>query len=148
MKLYKIIATMLCSILFLSACSTLTKEEYIDAVAKEENEAVASISKAEDMSLTLDERKTYIDKTIKAMQNAKKISPPDEFTSAHEEYKKYAELLTKEFEKVKEKLNDKSLYESLDKKTFDKMTEHEQNFRNALGSEWKEKYSNKLDKLD
>lgn len=144
MKLYKIIATMLCSILLLSACSTLTKEEYIDAVAKNENEAATSISKAEDMSLTLDERKLQIDKAIKTMRDTKEISPPDEFKSAHEEYKNYIDLATKEYEELKEKLNDEPIHKLLNYDKYNKAKEHQYNFQIGLGSEWKEKYLNEV----
>ncbi|MCU5656499.1 hypothetical protein OCF56_21715 [Bacillus mycoides] len=145
MKLHKVVITLLCSILFLSACSSLSKEEYIDTIAKNENEAAADISKAGDLSLTLDERKLQIDKAIKTMRDTKEISPPDEFKSAHEEYKSYVDLATKEFEKVKEKLNDEPLHKLLDEKTYNKAMEYNYNFKIALGSEWKEKFSNKID---
>lgn len=144
MKLYKIIATMLCSILFLSACSTLTKEEYIDAIAKNENEAATNISKAGDKVLSFDERKTYIDKAIKIMRDTKEISPPDEFKSAHEEYKNYIDLATEEYEELKEKLNEEPIHKLLNIDKYNKAKEHQYNFQIGLGSEWKEKYLNKL----
>ncbi|MDM5436149.1 hypothetical protein QUG28_26085 [Bacillus hominis] len=145
MKLHKVIITLICSILLLSACSSLTKEDYIDTIAKSENQAAADITKAGDLSLTLDERKRQIEKAINTMRDTKKISPPDEFKSAHEEYKNYVDLSIKEFERIKEKLNDEPIYKLLDEKTYNKAMEYNYNFKIALGSEWKEKFSNKID---
>lgn len=58
MKLSKNIAILLCNIILLSACSSLTKEEYIDAVAKEQVDVSEGLEKGDDKSLSIEERKS------------------------------------------------------------------------------------------
>ncbi|WP_255290338.1 hypothetical protein [Bacillus cereus] len=105
MKLRKVIATILFPMLILSACSTLTEEEYLDAVAKEQVDVSGGIKKGNDKSLSITERKENIEKRISLLEDSKKLSAPSEFKDAHKEYVKQLELEMKNLEKAKENLS-------------------------------------------
>ncbi|WP_434182154.1 hypothetical protein [Bacillus thuringiensis] len=140
MKLRKVIATLLFPMIILSACSTLTEEEYLDAVAKEEVDVSGGIKKANDKSLSITERKENIEKRISLLEDSKKLSAPSEFKDAHKEYVKQLELEMKNLEKEKENLNRTSSifdnYSDKDKAVYDK---YNNLFLEKLGVDAREK---------
>lgn len=150
MKLFKIIATMLCSILFLSACSTLTKEEYIDAVAKERYDENGDLDKLEnklnDKALSVDEKAKHIEDFISNLKKSQKISPPAEFKDAHEEYVKLLDLDIKMYEDKIEDLKNPSAENYLKRnhgKDLDEYLKTDQSFSGKLGEEGKKQFLEK-----
>ncbi|MGR5997172.1 hypothetical protein ACT7DF_13925 [Bacillus cereus] len=110
MELRKVIATLLFPMLLLSACSTLTAEEYLDAVSKEEVDVSGGIEKGNDKSLSVAERKENIDKRLSLLEDSKKLSAPSEWKDAHKEYVKKLELEIENLEKAKKNLVVHHLY--------------------------------------
>ncbi|HHK5565852.1 TPA: hypothetical protein ACQUHM_004732 [Bacillus thuringiensis] len=140
MKLRKVIATLLFPMLLLSACSTLTAEEYLDVVSKEEVDVSGGIEKGNDKSLSVAERKENIDKRISLLEDSKKLSAPSEWKDAHKEYVKKLDLEIENLEKAKKKLSRTSSifddYSDKDKEVYDK---YDKLFLEKLGVDAREK---------
>ncbi|MFI2801178.1 hypothetical protein ACH2G3_25380 [Bacillus cereus] len=144
MKLSKIITTLVFSILVLSACSSLTKEEYIDAVAKERNESGGELKKVDDTSLSVNERKKYIEKVISLNKDAKKLSVPSELKSAHKEYVKSLDLEIEKLEKTKENLSgNTSLFDEYNEEELERLQKYNENFEEKLGDDLRKKLHEK-----
>jgi len=155
MKLYKIIATMLCSILFLSACSTLTKEEYIDAVAKEQYDENGDIEKLDNKlnnkTLSVDEKIKHIEDYISNLKESQKISPPAEYKEAHEEYIKLKNLFIKMYEDKIEDLKNPSAENYLKRnhgKELDEYVQTHESFIEKLGEEGKKQFLEKGESIN
>jgi len=140
MKLRKVIATLLFPMLLLSACSTLTAEEYLDAVSNEEVDVSGGIEKGNDKSLSVAERKENIDKRLSLLEDSKKLSAPSEWKDAHKEYVKKLDLEIENLEKAKKKLSRTSSifddYSDKDKEVYDK---YDKLFLEKLGVDAREK---------
>ncbi|MFK4333474.1 hypothetical protein ABH955_004136 [Bacillus sp. RC240] len=134
MKLSKNIAILLCSIILLSACSSLTKEEYIDAVAKEQVDVSEGLEKGDDKSLSIEERKKYIEKRISLLKDSKKLSPPSEFKEAHKEYVKFLDIEIEQLEKAKKNISNKSsIFDEYSEKDEDSWKKYNDSFEEKLG---------------
>ncbi|MCW4657489.1 hypothetical protein OOG41_28110 [Bacillus sp. AS_5] len=107
MKLQKVIVTLLCSVLFLVACSSLSKEDYLNAAAKESSNADGDLEKIDDNKLSIDEKKKYIENRVSILKETKNLSAPSEFKEVHKEYVKILDLEIKALEKAKGNLNSK-----------------------------------------
>ncbi|PGM72450.1 hypothetical protein CN952_13215 [Bacillus cereus] len=107
MKLQKVIVTLLCSILFLVACSSLSKEDYLNAAAKESSNADEDFEKIGDYKLSIDEKKKYIENRVSILKETKNLAAPSEFKEVHKEYVKILDLEIKALEKAKGNLNSK-----------------------------------------
>lgn len=107
MKFQKVIVTLLCSILFLVACSSLSKEDYLNEAAKESINADEDLEKIDDNKLSIDEKKKYIENRVSILKEIKNLSAPSEFKEVHKEYVKILDLEIKALEKAKGNLNSK-----------------------------------------
>ncbi|MDZ3953432.1 hypothetical protein U0X36_11085 [Bacillus thuringiensis] len=132
MKLYKIITAIMCFVV-LAACS-VSKEEYIEAIAKVGHESGEEMEKASDKSLSFNERKEHAEKAISLINKIQKINAPSEFKEAHEDYKKYSKMLINEINKMPE-LTSKStnMFNNTSEKDLDEMSNYSNSFEEKLG---------------
>ncbi|HDR8053460.1 MULTISPECIES: hypothetical protein [Bacillus] len=147
MNLIKIKVTALCFVLFLSACSPAQndydfkndKDGYLEAVAEKEYLINKELEEVEDTSISVDERKKYIDKAISIMKEAKKISAPSEYKTADKEYEKYLDLFAKLVDEAKGNLkNVTAVHKSFSEKDLEKLVKQYEAFEKSLGSDAKE----------
>lgn len=147
MNLIKIKMTALCFIIFFSACSSAQndydykndKDGYLEAIAKKEYEIDKELKEVEDTSISVDERKKYVDKAISIMKEAKKISPPSEFKTADKEYEEYLDLFAKLVDEAKGSLkNVTAVHESFSEKDLEKLVKQIEAYEKSLGSDAKE----------
>ncbi|HDR7986901.1 TPA: hypothetical protein QCY63_005246 [Bacillus cereus] len=152
MNLIKITATALYFILFLSACSSAqndydfknNKDGYLEAIAEKEYSIDKELGEVEDTSISVDERKKYIDKAISIMKEAKTISAPSEFKTADKEYEKYLDLFVKLVDEAKGNLkNVTAVHDSFSKKDLEKLVKQFEAYEKSLGSDAKESLNKK-----
>lgn len=142
MKLYKIITAIMCFVV-LAACS-VSKEEYIEAIAKVGHESGEEMEKASDKSLSFNERKEHAEKAISLINKIQKINAPSEFKEAHEDYKKYSKMLINEINKMPE-LTSKStnMFDNTSEKDLDEMSNYSNSFEEKLGENARNKLHEK-----
>ncbi|MCU4733645.1 hypothetical protein OCE56_25720 [Bacillus cereus] len=142
MKLYKIITAIMCFVV-LAACS-VSKEEYIEAIAKEGHESSEEMEKAMDKSLSFNERKEHAEKAISNINKTQKINAPSEFKEAHEDYKKYSNILINEINKMPEATGKTTnMFENTSEKDLDELLNYSNSFEEKLGENARNKLHEK-----
>ncbi|QEL71789.1 hypothetical protein DN399_27545 (plasmid) [Bacillus sp. AR4-2] len=139
MKLHKVIVTLLCSILFLVACSSLSKEDYLNGAAKESSNADGDLEKIDDNKPSVDDKKEYIENRVSILKETKKLNAPSEFKGVHKEYVKILDLEIKALEKAKGNLSSKtSILEVFSEEERMKYYSYHDSFKDLLDEEARE----------